>query len=102
MQQVENRLPMGPGFQEKLGLLSREPAPVELPQGCPVFPLSSEEVVPVQVPMAPGVDCSALSDRQLACLCVGYGPGQPFVWLMDIPGDPTLYDGDKPLSLIHI
>ncbi len=98
VQQVENRLPMGPGFREKLGLLSREPAPVELPQGCPVFPLSSEEVVPVQVPAVPGVDCSALSDRQLACLCVGYGPGQPFVWLMDIPGDPTLYDGDKPLT----
>ena len=88
----------GPGLSGE----TRAPFPGACPGGAapglPGVPLSSEEVVPVQVPAVPGVDCSALSDRQLACLCVGYGPGQPFVWLMDIPGDPTLYDEDKPLT----
>lgn len=67
VQQVENRLVLDPVFREKLHLLVREPVLAKVPQGCPVLGLFPEDVPTVNIPAAPAVDCSALTENQLAC-----------------------------------
>ena len=98
IQQVENQLPMTSEYREKLHLLAKDPAPVSLPEGCLVVGLAAGDVASVAVPQVPVVDCTSLSDRELACLCVGYGPGLPFAGLLDTVEPNTLFDGERPLT----
>ena len=51
------------------------------------------------MPAVPVVDCSALSDEELACLCVGFGPGLPFPDLQETELPSTLAGEDgRPLT----
>ena len=100
-QQVGCRLAMDPETRKALDLLARDPASVEeLPQGCQKFQLSAGDVNPCQVSPVPAVDCSSLSDEELAALCVGYGPGIPWAALMDTVLPATIADeAGTPLTV---
>ena len=81
--------------------LTRQPAPVPgLPADCVVLSLAASEVEARPVPAVPVVDCSALSDEELACLCVGFGPGLPFPDLQETePAFHLGWGGDgRPLT----
>lgn len=71
VRRLENCLSLSADAWENLEFLFRgTPAAEPLPQGCPVISLTREEVAPEGAPSVPVVDCSSLSDRQLACpLC---------------------------------
>lgn len=99
VQQVENRLVLDPVFREKLHLLVREPVLAKVPQGCPVLGLFPEDVPTVNIPAAPAVDCSALTENQLACLCVGYGSGLPFPDFQETELPSTLQEDGRPLTV---
>ena len=93
VEQVENRLAMAPAVRDKVDFLAKEPFAVpKLPQGCQQFTLAPQDVEPLKAPHVPVVDCSSLSDRELAAMCVGFGPGLPFAGLLDTEEPPTIYD----------
>lgn len=50
-------------------------------------------------PAAPAVDCSALTENQLACLCVGYGSGLPFPDFQETELPSTLQEDGRPLTV---
>ena len=98
--QGKGSLAMDAQAQGKVDWLTRQPAPVpELPADCVVLSLAAGEVQARPVPAVPVVDCSALSDEELACLCVGFGPGLPFPDLQETELPSTLAGEDgRPLT----
>ena len=98
--QGKGSLAMDAQAREKVDWLTRQPAPVpELPADCVVLSLAAGEVQARPVPAVPVVDCSALSDEELACLCVGFGPGLPFPDLQETELPSTLAGEDgRPLT----
>ena len=92
--------PWTPRPRRRVDWLTRQPAPVpELPADCVVLSLAAGEVEARPVPAVPVVDCSALSDEELACLCVGFGPGLPFPDLQETELPSTLAGEDgRPLT----
>ena len=98
--QGKGSLAMDAQAQGKVDWLTRQPAPVpELPADCVVLSLAAGEVQARPVPAVPVVDCSALSDEELACLCVGFGPGLPFPDLQETELPSTLAGEDgQPLT----
>lgn len=98
--QGKGSLAMDAQAREKVDWLTRQPAPVpELPADCVVLSLAAGEVEARPVPAVPVVDCSALSDEELACLCVGFGPGLPFPDLQETELPSTLAGEDgRPLT----
>ena len=98
--QGKGSLAMDAQAREKVDWLTRQPAPVpKLPADCVVLSLAAGEVQARPVPAVPVVDCSALSDEELACLCVGFGPGLPFPDLQETELPSTLAGEDgRPLT----
>ena len=89
-----NRLSMNPEYREQLDLLTGKPFREELPQDCPVISLTAGDMTLCQAPAVPVVDCTQLSDRELAALCVGFGAGLPFPNLRDTEDPPTIQGED--------
>lgn len=89
-----NRLSMNPEYREQLDLLTGKPFREELPQDCPVISLTAGDMALCQAPAVPVVDCTQLSDRELAALCVGFGAGLPFPNLRDTEDPPTIQGED--------
>lgn len=95
VEQASNRLPMDPAYAAQVDFLHRQPpaAPV-LEKGLPCLVVTAQDVSCWETPAVPALDCSRLSDRQLAALCVGYGPGIPFSAFLDVPDPDTIFESD--------
>ena len=95
VEQASNRLPMDPAYAAQVDFLHRQPpaAPV-LEKGLPCLVVTAQDVPCWETPAVPALDCSRLSDRQLAALCVGYGPGIPFSAFLDVPNPDTIFESD--------
>lgn len=94
-EQVSNRLAMAPGYEEQAGFLHRPPSPVPaLEAGLPRLTVEAKDVPRWKAPDVSAGDVSRLSDRQLAALCVGYGPGVSFSAFRDVPEPNTIFEED--------
>lgn len=95
VEQISNRLSMDPAYAAQVKFLHRQPpaAPI-LGKDLPCLVVTAQDVPCWETPGVPVLDCSRLSDRQLATLCVGYGPGIPFSAFRDVPDPNTIFEND--------
>ncbi len=95
VEQISNRLSMDPAYAAQVKFLHRQPpaAPI-LGKDLPCLVVTAQDVPCWETPGVPVLDCSRLSDRQLAALCVGYGPGIPFSAFRDVPDPNTIFESD--------
>lgn len=95
VEQISNRLSMDPAYAAQVKFLHRQPpaAPI-LGKDLPCLVVTAQDVPCWETPGVPVLDCSRLSDRQLAALCVGYGPGIPFSAFRDVPDPNTIFEND--------
>lgn len=101
VEQAANRLSMDPGYEKQVDFLHGQswPAPA-LEKGLPCLVVTAQDVLRWEAPTVPVLDCSRLSDRQLAALCVGYGPGIPFSAFRDVPDPNTIFEqDDRPVTV---
>lgn len=95
LEQAANRLSLNPGYESHVDFLHRPPVPAPaLEKGLPCLVVTAQDVPCWETPGVPVLDCSRLSDRQLAALCVGYGPGIPFSAFRDVPDPNTIFEND--------
>ena len=101
VEQTVSRLALACGYVGQVEFLHRQPASVpKLEQDLPLLVVTAQDVSPWKAPSVPTVDCSRLSDRQLAALCVGYGPGVPFSAFREVPDPNTIFAGDgSPVTI---
>lgn len=101
VEQAANRLSMDPGYEKQVDFLHCQPWPAPaLEKGLPCLVVTVQDVLRWAVPTVPILDCSRLSDRQLAALCVGYGPGVPFSAFRDVPDPNTIFEQDgRPVTV---
>lgn len=101
VEQTSNRLSMDPAYAAQVKFLHRQPLAVPvLEKDLPCLVLTAQDVPHWETPAVPVLDCSRLSDRQLAALCVGYGPGIPFSAFRDVPDPNTIFEEDgRPIAV---
>lgn len=93
LQKTGNRLSLVECNRDKLAFLSPDiPAARQVPEGLKSFNLSPCQVEVGDPAMKLPEDCSRLSIEELAALCVGYGPGLPFAFLMKTEEPLTIFD----------
>lgn len=98
MEQCTNRLQVKACNREKLDFLSRGAAGRNAADD-EVRKISVEESARVCREDTVATNVQELSDRQLAALCVGYGPGTPFAAFSDGSEPETICDEEgKPLT----
>lgn len=96
MEQTVNRLQINPAHREAVSFLRSQPDPApDLDVTIPCLTVTAQDASYGKNHQAPrGADCSRLSDKQLAALCVGYGPGIPFSAFRDAPEPNTIFHSD--------
>lgn len=103
LEPCENRLSLRDCNREKLDFLQAAARPEAARDGIPVLTVSASDCRPSHqsAPEETGPAwISALTDEQLAALCVGYGPGTPFSAFQDTKDPETLLGHDgKPLTV---
>lgn len=100
VQSVSNRLGLKDCNKGKINFLSADVKITETASENTLV-LTAAEVAPYvpAVPIAPKADWAGFSDKELAALCVGYGPGVPFAALQDVPEPDTIFDaGGNPVT----
>lgn len=109
LERCRGRLGLAECNRGKLDFLRQKDAPAQ--NAAPAGPADLEtiELDPAQFPAAPAPGQAAvpaipaallaLTDEELAALCVGYGPGTPFAAVGDRRDPPTVYAADgTPLT----
>lgn len=101
VEQVQNRLSMASSYKNQVDFLHRQSPPTpDLEKDLPCLVVTAQDIPCWEAPTVPVLDCSRLSDRQLASLCVGYGPGVPFSAFRDVPDPNTIFEQDgRPVAV---
>lgn len=96
--QTKSRLGLRPCNAGKLDFLRAPLRETEELQGTAIE-LTPADVQPLELQSPPAEDCSALTDSELAALCVGFGPGIPFAAMFETEDPLTITDENgEPLT----
>jgi len=103
LQACANRLRLSREARETISFLKGIRAPLRDHQALPTLTLGALDlqVLSADRPVETvSQETHALSERQLAALCVGYGPGTPFSAFQDIVDPETIFDeADRPVTV---